>query len=611
MPRAAHFEMPAPSSTLLLLLCCFTCADCLAPHIMFFLIDDLGWNDVSMHGAQDIPTPNIDNLAAEGVRLNSYYVNPVCSPTRASLMSGRSVIHHGISRPFPSGNDAEGLNLSYTLLPAHLKTSYNYSTYMVGKWHLGMKTADYLPSHRGFDRFFGYYSGVMDYWTHGMSGPYPQSGGLDLHEGGADFQAGEWPSGMLDDPIYNTTGDYSTLMFARKAAAWIGQHAQERPQKPMFMYFAFQGCHSGDNSFVQAPNVYMKRFEQLAPGETCGSWTVPLTGKCTKAAMRKSVAACVAVVDDAIGDVVTALKRAGMYEDTLIVLSTDNGGPTDGADNNNMNNFPLRGCKGGYFDGGMRAVGLIHGAGLKKTGYVSQHLHHVVDWVPTLLTAAKQGVLNDRTAHHDMTYAEGERHFLPGDGIDNWDALSTGTPSKRSEIIHVVQADGSVEQSHALRQGDMKILWHPGLSDCGATHFGWYPPPNRAPGYANFTIRCPNPPMVPDTCTEQKPCLFNISSDPCEHENLASKRPDLVKSMIATINEYREHTVLPWRNFAHENPAADPIKHGPDTDGYQGLYGPWLTRQQEKHFYPTNYAGPGYPSDRTISDGDASVRAFV
>ena len=144
-------------------------SDAAPPHITFFLVDDLGWNDVSMHGSKQIQTPNIDSLAASGIRLNNYYVNPVCSPTRASLLSGRSVIHHGIYTPYNNGNAASGLNLSYTLLPQHLKASYGYACYAVGKWHLGVKSPAYLPSHRGFDRYFGFYSGVMDYWTHAQS----------------------------------------------------------------------------------------------------------------------------------------------------------------------------------------------------------------------------------------------------------------------------------------------------------------------------------------------------------------------------------------------------------------------------------------------------------
>jgi len=262
----------------------------------------------------------------------------------------------------------------------------------------------------------------------------------------------------------------------------------------------------------------------------------------------------------------------------------------------NMNNFPLRGCKGGYFDGGMRGVGLIHGAGLRKTGYVSNHLHHVVDWMPTLLTAAKQGALNDETVHHKMTFAPGERPFLPGDGIDNWVALSTGASSARNEIMHVVQAEGSYLEAHAYRRGDMKVLWHPAGTDCSKTHPGWYPPPGRTVFYANFTVKCPPPPQSLDACSVDEPCLFNISADPCEHKNLAKDQPELVSSMAVTISEYRQHAILPWLNFVHKNPDAKPSKHGPDTDGYQGVATPWLTSEQEAAFYPTKYDGPGYPA---------------
>jgi arylsulfatase A-like enzyme len=98
------------------------------PHIVLIVIDDLGWNDVSVHGSAQIPTPHIDVLARDGVLLNNYYVNPVCSPTRASLLSGRAIIHHGIFTPFSAGSTAEGLNLSYPLLPTVLKSRFNYRT---------------------------------------------------------------------------------------------------------------------------------------------------------------------------------------------------------------------------------------------------------------------------------------------------------------------------------------------------------------------------------------------------------------------------------------------------------------------------------------------------
>jgi len=278
------------------------------------------------------------------------------------------------------------------------------------------------------------------------------------------------------------------------------------------------------------------------------------------------------------------------------VLSTDNGGPTDGADNNNMNNFPLRGCKGGYFDGGMRAVGLVHGAGLDPAvvGTVSNALHHVTDWVPTLMAAAaRQGGGGGSWDPNDHLNPR-EVPFLPGDGIDNWSALASGSASARTEIIHVTQADGSVLDSHALRSGDMKLLWHPAGTDCSRTHSGWYPPPGRSYDYANFTVQCPPPPAVAGDCTEAAPCLFNITGDPCEHTNLASAMPDVVAHLSEKIKRYQKSTVLPWLNFLDVDPRANPSTRGPNRSGYTGVYGPWMPIAEDVRYYPTNYTGPGY-----------------
>lgn len=206
-------------------------------------------------GSKQIPTPHIDSLAQGGVKLNNYYVNPSCSPTRASLLSGRSLIHHGVYLPFSSSDDASGLNLSYTLLPEYLKQRYNYNNYMVGKWHLGFKNSAYLPTSRGFQRFFGYYSGILDYWNHYTEEGFPTKG-LDIFLGGSDF--GLEPG--KDVSQVNTRGQYSTLLFAKQAAQWIGDHGKTSSGTPMFLYLAFQGIHSANNRFVQAPQSYIDKF---------------------------------------------------------------------------------------------------------------------------------------------------------------------------------------------------------------------------------------------------------------------------------------------------------------------------------------------------------------
>jgi hypothetical protein len=479
---------------------------------------------------------------------------------------------------------------------------------------LGNKSPAYLPSHRGYDRYFGYYSGVMDYFTHAQHASLKNgkvvNGGLDLHLGGADFNDGKWPPNKLDEPVYGSSGsfdtgvNYSTPMFAEKASQWIEEHGRNKPEVPMFLYLAWQGCHSGDNSFVQATAPGIARFEAISPNATCDPWDNPQHGQCTKTAMRKSVAACMAAVDAGIGVVMAALKRAEMMDNSLVVLSTDNGGPTDGADNNMMNNFPLRGCKGGYFEGGVRGVGLIHGMGLGGMhGVVSNEMHHVNDWLPTLLTAATALKTGNPDARHTIKLGYTEPPLLMGDGIDNWKMLATAhlgpgaAKSARTEMIHVTQASGSVLEAEALRVGHLKLVWHPAGTDCSRSHPGWYPPPGKKPTYATFTVKCPPPPPVSemDACTQAKPCLFNISADPCEHKNLATALPAQLTQLKARLAQYRATAILSWLNFPHElDPASKPSHFGPVGE-YDGVVAPWLSDAAATAFYPSNYSGPGAP----------------
>ena len=174
--------------------------------------------------------------------------------------------------------------------------------------------------------------------------------------------------------------------------------------------------------------------------------------------------------------------------------------------------------------------------------------------------------------------------------------FATGSPSKRQEMIHVTQAPGSVLQAEALRVGDLKLLWHPAGTDCSVQHPGWYPPPGLAWDYADFTIKCPKPPARASLadCTKEVPCLFNITQDPCEHTNLAAAMPAKTEQLKRRLAEYRQTAVLSWLNFEDRNPAASPSNFGPIGE-YDGVYTPWLTNEEEKAFYPTNYSGPGAP----------------
>ena len=266
-----------------------------------------------------------------------------------------------------------------------------------------------------------------------------------------------------------------------------------------------------------------------------------------------------------------------------------------------MNNFPLRSGKGETFEGGIRGVGLVHGSGLSSAvkGTISRQLHHVSDWYKTILSAAGADL-------DALSLKSNERPFIDGDGVDNWRALSEGKPSSRDEIYIAGQAESSVLQAHALRSGDWKLMWHPSL----LYHMpSWYPPPGKAWNYANFTVKCGEPPSSPpfgECGNESTPCLFNISADPCEYNNLAAVHPDIVKTLKARIAELKKTTVLSWSNFAKFDDASDPKNFGPTTPItpdpqrtagphiYQGVWKPWLTSSDDASVYPTNYAGPGY-----------------
>jgi arylsulfatase A-like enzyme len=570
-----------------------------SPNILFILSDDTGWNDVSFHGSLQIPTPTMDALASNGITLNNYYVNPVCSPTRASIMSGRSMIHHGIQTPFDHGNDASGLNLSYTLFPEQLKQHFNYSTYMIGKWHLGMKTKDYLPSSRGFDKFYGFYLGCSDYWKHYGDVDDNGEAGLDLHEGGIELNI---PPGE-DVPLYNTASQYSTTLYGKKAIEWIDLHAKTKPNVPWYMYLSFQGTHSGNNKFVQAPAKKIEKFKSISPDETCGQYDVcTTTPTCTHQAMRKTCAATLSVVDDAISDIVETLKATGMYENTIIVYSSDNGGPPNGTNNNMMNNWPLRSGKGSTWEGGIRAAGFIHAPHILKRTGISNDLFHVTDWYKSLFRAAAGDGPSQK-----ISMKPNEVEWKKGDGIDNWAVLASSESEKvssaRTEIIIVAQADGSVSKTNAIRVGDMKLLWSPNLL---YTNTLWYFPPG-SPKY-DYTVKCGDPPkdVSDNLCeTENNPCLYNITADPCEHFNLAKSMPQIVAHLKEKIAGYKKTTVLPWKQFARSDKRSLPSNHGKlvkivpnlfkgGASEYNGVWSPWLTPEESSKFYPEYYVGPGY-----------------
>lgn len=355
------------------------------PNIVFILADDMGYADAGFNGGKDIQTPHLDRLAKEGAILRSFYVQPVCSPTRASLMTGRYVAHtgvYGVVKPHAKW----GLPLAERTLAQALKDA-GYETAISGKWHLGEFQAAYRPTQRGFDHQYGLWFGMIDFFTH------KRDNMLDWHRN--------------DQPCQDE--GYSTHLIAKEACARI---RQRDPKKPLFLYLPFNAVHT--------------------PLQVPASYTAPYT---TLKGHRKTYAGMLAAMDEAIGQVIATLEEQKMRDNTLIVFSSDNGGPAPGQI---TDNGPLRAGKGTIFEGGVRVCAFATWPGKIPAGKVIEEPLHIIDWYPTLLHRA----------------GAAQEQKLPMDGKDIWPVLTAEAKSPHDAILLSSMQPGFA----AVRAGDWKLI---------------------------------------------------------------------------------------------------------------------------------------------------------
>ena len=294
-----------------------------APNIVFVLVDDWGWNDVGFRSTyMDWTTPTIDRLAAEGVTLGNYYSLYLCTPSRAALMTGRYAFRSGMHG---SGDGAE-LPLKEFTLAQEMKSA-GYRTYMVGKWHLGMSTIMHTPPQRGFDYYYGYWNGFTDYWTKKMNDEF-----LDLHEN----------NDIVTDESEIDSSYHNGHLLNKKAEEIIFKHADEYDDHPMFLYYAMQLIHGQ----WSAPTSYLNR---------CGTSEDASVDDYVQD-VEYNYCALNVMLDEAIANLTCTLERAGMADNTIMIIASDNGGEATMPGNS----YPFRGQKGSYFNGGMMATALIH-----------------------------------------------------------------------------------------------------------------------------------------------------------------------------------------------------------------------------------------------------------
>lgn len=414
------------------------------PNIVYFLVDDLGHTDVGFTGSKDIRTPHIDQLAKGGAILDSFYVQPVCSPTRSCLMTGRYVTHTGVYSIVKPGAPW-GLPLEERTLPQALRES-GYTTAITGKWHLGEFKPEYLPMARGFDHQYGHFFGAIDYFKHIRD---------------------KKPDWYRDDKPLVEEG-YSTELVAKEACRLI----REKPaDKPLFLYVPFNGVHSP----LQVPDSYSKAYPNLA-------------------GVRQTMAGMVSAVDEAIGQVVAALEEKGLRENTLILFSSDNGGPAPGKVTMNT---PLRAGKGTIYEGGMRVCAFANWPGHVPVATIKEPIH-AVDWYPTLLKLA--GASPDQK--------------LKPDGLDIWPVLTSGAKSPHDALLLM----GTIPGKAAIRMGDWKLLRNPSEVDAEESD-------DKS---ANAGLE-----------------LYNLADDISETKNLADATPDKVKELNTRLDELLKDAVPP------------------------------------------------------------------
>ena len=384
---------------------------------------------------------------------------------RSALLTGLYPIHTGRQHNVIFNQEPVGLDPNIKLLPQYLK-DLGYSTHMVGKWHLGFCNEAYLPTNRGFDTMYGFYQGGQNHYNHipiGSSPPYSY---------GYDFRYNE-------EVDKEALGKYSAHLSSERAVKIIKE--QEKSEKPMFMYLPMQNPHMP----LQVPIEYEEPYLHIEDRD------------------RRTYCGMVTAMDEAVGNVTSALEETGMINNTIIIFSSDNGGWLNYAGNND----PLRGGKTMLWEGGTRSPSFIYGGEHLKhrAGTTSEALFHVTDWLPTLLQAAGGSVEN-----------------LDIDGVNQWEMLMGESEDIRDSFLYNIDP---IDGNAAIRWGNFKLI-----------------------------VGNPNPLYTEEAPQKQ---LYNLKDDPSEESDIKDLFPDVVLLLEDMLAQYEESMVDP--DVQPGSAAGDPV----------------------------------------------------
>lgn len=411
------------------------------PNILILLADDLGYSDVGFNGGKLIRTPNLDRLAASGVVFSDFRACPMCSPTRAGLLTGRWPHRFGLMRAVIPPWSKYGLPPSEQTL-AELLAEQGYERRgIVGKWHLGHARREMLPLAQGFTRFYGFYNGAIDYFTH------QREGQRDWH----DNQRTAHASG------------YATDLLAATAVQFIEQSPVD---KPWLLYVPFNAPHSP----FQAKPAEMQKYSHL------------------KLVQRRTYAAMVDSLDQAVGSILKAVETRADADNTLVLFASDNGGiPKAGS-----SNAPYRGAKLSVYEGGTRVCAAIRwpAQGIAGGRRFNQRVGYI-DVVPTLLAAAGGAARGNF------------------DGVNILPALRGETSVAERPWFSYIHQNADAHASVHL--GPWKLVTH---------------------GDAFSDL-----PTVPPDLE-----LYHLADDPAEEHDLAAQQPDRVMQLQQLLQQwYAQH----------------------------------------------------------------------
>lgn len=460
------------------------------PNIIIILADDLGWKDVGFNGGV-IATPNIDRIAHEGVRLNRFYVAPVCTPTRAGLMTGRYPIRYGLMRGVVMGYHDFGLDPDETIIPQVLAEAGYEHRGIFGKWHLGHSKPGYHPMQRGYTKFAGHLNAAIDYFSHKWLGEV------------------DW----FHDYEHSSEEGYATDLITKHAVQFVNDHAKD--DAPFFMYVPYNAPHAPfqakdddlplyqhlegiPTESVVGENVSPDRYNWLA-GHATGR--TKLEDSEARLKDRRITGAMIHSLDQGVGQILDALDASNISDNTLVWFISDNGGDPAIGDNR-----PFRGAKGSVFEGGIRVAAAARwpAGGIDEGREVDAALNFL-DVMPTLMEVS--GV--------------SENFDLELDGKNVMPALR-GNPHANDREYFSFCGQLSDEREHVTAmEGDWKLI-------------------------------IIGPPLtMPESLGTSERLLFNLAADPSEQHDLATDYPKITSELTEKAVRFRalqpqNHVPLLW-----------------------------------------------------------------